>query len=90
MTLNKLLVLGFLLVAAGIVLVAYGSVEQGNVSTGGFILIGPFPIVFGTGSNGGELALLSVLLGGLMVVLLLVMASRFRTLTHEGEEETNK
>jgi uncharacterized membrane protein len=76
--LNKVVVLGALLVAAGVVLVAYGAAGQGNASTGGFILIGPFPIVFGTGSNGGELALLSVLLGVLMVVLLLVMALRLR------------
>jgi uncharacterized membrane protein len=74
--LNKVLVLGALLVVAGVALVAYGAAGQGNASAGGFILIGPFPIVFGTGSNGGELALLSVLLGALMVVLLLVMALR--------------
>lgn len=70
------MVLGALLVVAGFALVAYGAAGQGNASAGGFILIGPFPIVFGTGSNGGELALLSVLLGALMVVLLLVMALR--------------
>jgi uncharacterized membrane protein len=74
--LNKVVVLGALLVVAGVALVAYGAAGQGNASAGGFILIGPFPIVFGTGSNGGELALLSVLLGVLMVVLLLVMALR--------------
>ena len=71
-----MVVLGALLVVAGVALVAYGAAGQGNASAGGFILIGPFPIVFGTGSNGGELALLSVLLGVLMVVLLLVMALR--------------
>ncbi len=90
MTLNRLPVLGFLLVVAGIVLVAYGAGGQENASVGGFVLIGPFPIVFGAGNGGGELALLAVLLGGLMIVLILLMVFRFRTLTHEGDEGTDK
>jgi uncharacterized membrane protein len=76
--LNKAVILGVLLVVAGVALVACGVAGQGNASAGGFILVGPFPIVFGTGSNGGKLALLSVLLGVLMIVLLLVMALRLR------------
>jgi uncharacterized membrane protein len=76
--LNKAVILGVLLVVAGVALVACGAASQGNASAGGFILVGPFPIVFGTGSNGGELALLSVLLGVLMIVLLLVMTLRLR------------
>jgi uncharacterized protein (TIGR00304 family) len=89
-TLNRLLVLGALLVASGIILVAFGAVGQGSVSAGGFILIGPFPIVFGTGSNGEELAFLSVLVGVLMLVLLLKMAPRFRNPAHEGDRGTDK
>ncbi len=67
-----------------------GVVGGGNTSAGGFILIGPFPIVFGTGGNGGELALLSVVLGILMITVLFISAWRFRALTHEGPEETDK
>lgn len=85
-----LFVAGFLLVVVGIALLVYGSVSQGSASAGGFILIGPFPIVFGTGSNGGELALISLLAGVVMVVLLLVTAWRFRALTGKGTEEIDK
>jgi uncharacterized membrane protein len=88
--LNRLLALGFLLVAAGIAVVAFGSAGEARGSIGGFVLIGPFPIVFGTGSGGGELALLSVLLGGLMILLLLLMSVRLRSLTRKGREETDK
>ena len=91
MTPNKILVAtGFLLVAAGVILVAVGAAGQGNASAGGFVLIGPIPIVFGSGSNGGVLALLSVVLGVIMVALLFVLGRRFLTLTREGSEETNK
>lgn len=85
-----LFVVGFVLVVLGIALLAYGSAGQGSVSAGGFILIGPFPIVFGTGSNGGVLALISLLAGVVMVALLIVMAWRFRALTRKGSEETDK
>jgi len=86
--LNRLVELGALLVGAGLVLLAWGSAGQGNLSTGGFILIGPLPIVFGSGSNGWKLALLSVLLGGIMILLALFMSWRFRNLTRKGEQET--
>ncbi len=87
---SKLVLAGIALVVVGIGLLAYGLGGQGNVSSGGFILIGPFPIVFGSGSSGGELALLSVILGVVMLVLLLVMGFRFKSLTREGGEETDK
>jgi len=73
---NKLLAIGLLAIVIGTVMVLLGSAEQGSVSTGGFILIGPFPIVFGTGTNGGQLAALALVVGLLMVVLLSVMAWR--------------
>jgi len=82
--------LGFVLVVAGTAAVVFGSVGQTGASTGGFILIGPFPIVFGTGSRGSELALLSLLLGGLMILLLAVMSARFTNLTRKGREEIDK
>ena len=67
-----------------------GSATVAGTSAGGFILIGPFPIVFGTGNNGEGLALLSVVLGVLMVALLFVMSFRLRSLTSKGQEETAK
>jgi uncharacterized membrane protein len=69
---NKLQAAGSLIMVVGIALVALGIAGEGGGPAGGFILIGPFPIVFGTGSNEGELALLSVLVGVLMKVILFV------------------
>jgi uncharacterized protein (TIGR00304 family) len=78
---NWLFAVGILVVLAGFALVAYGSMSQGSVSTGGFILIGPFPIVFGSGGNGPQLAILSVLVGIVMLVLLTLWARRVYALS---------
>ncbi len=68
---------GMLVILAGFGLIVGGSLGQGNVSTGGVIFIGPFPIVFGSGPAGWDLALLSVVIGGAMVALLLLWGWRF-------------
>lgn len=70
---QRLLVLGFTLVFLGFAIVVVGSLSSGQVSTGGFVLIGPFPIVFGTGGNGSTLALLSVVAG--LIVLFFSLLS---------------
>ena len=77
------------MMSAGLVIVTLGSDGVSSASTGGFILIGPVPIVFGTGGNGSELALLSVFLGAVMVVLVLLW-TRSGALIRKGEEETDK
>ena len=87
---NTLVVLGSALIVAGAGAVFYGSLSGGSSSSGGFILIGPFPIVFGSGSEGQGLALLSLALGILMLSLILVAALRKPSLTREGAEETDK
>ena len=69
---GTLVVAGLVVVLLGFTLIVVGSLDQGSVSTGVFILIGPFPIVFGSGSNGGILALLSLMVGLLMVFLIYV------------------
>ncbi len=81
MSLNKLVVVGLLTILAGMALVILGSASQGTASTGGFVLIGPFPIVFGTGSSGGQLATLALIAGLVMVGLLLVLAWRLSSLS---------
>ncbi len=73
---QKLLTAGVLIILAGFALVLLGSTGQGNVSTGGVVFIGPFPIVFGSGPGGGWLALLSVVIGGVMVALLVLWGRR--------------
>jgi uncharacterized protein (TIGR00304 family) len=65
------LVLGFLIFLAGIGIIGIASAGQGNVSTGGVVFIGPFPIVFGSGPGGWVLALMSLLIGGVMIALFL-------------------
>ena len=73
---EKLLVLGFLVFLAGLGLIAVGSLGQGSVSAGGVVFIGPFPIVFGSGPGGWVLALVSVLIGAVMIALFLLWGWR--------------
>ncbi len=73
---RKLLALGFLVFIAGLALILAGTMGQGSVSTGGVVFIGPFPIVFGSGPSGAELAVVSVVIGGVMLALLLLWGWR--------------
>lgn len=77
MKMNSLLAAGLLAVLVGMAMVVIGSAGEGDLSAGGFVLIGPFPIVFGTGTNGGQLAALALAVGLLMLILLSVLAWRF-------------
>jgi uncharacterized membrane protein len=54
----RLALLGMGMIIVGFVVVALGVAvgQGGSSSTGGFVLIGPFPIVFGSGPNSGMLA----------------------------------
>jgi uncharacterized membrane protein len=65
---------GFALIFIGISAVIVGSVETAlsataDVSTGIVVFIGPIPIVFGSGREGGTLALIA-LVGGIGMILL--------------------
>lgn len=53
----RLFLLGIGIIFVGFVVVALGVAlgPSGSSSTGGFILIGPFPIVFGSGPNSAML-----------------------------------
>lgn len=77
MKMNKLLAAGLLAMLVGMAMVVIGSAGEGDLSTGGFVLVGPFPMVFGTGTNGGQLAALALAAGLLMLILLSVLAWRF-------------
>ena len=65
-----------LILLLGFALIILGSAIQGGASAGGVIFIGPFPIVFGSGPNGSTLALLSVVIGGVMLVLAILWGWR--------------
>ncbi len=73
---QRLLVLGVVVVAVGFALVVAGAVSQGGSSAGGVVFIGPFPIVFGSGPGSGTLAALSLLIGAVMVALMLLWGWR--------------
>ena len=72
------LILGFILVFAGviIVLVAAALSGGGSASFGGVIFIGPFPIVIGAGPEASLMVLFGIILAVLSVIVFLVMRGR--------------
>ena len=74
---RNLFAIGLLIFLAGFALLFVGAFGQGSVSTGGVVFIGPFPIVFGSGPSGTQLAVASVVIGGVMLVLFLLWGWRF-------------
>ncbi|HYA56597.1 MAG TPA: DUF131 domain-containing protein [Nitrososphaerales archaeon] len=81
---QRLLLAGVVILLLGFGLIIVGSATQTGVSTGGVVFIGPFPIVFGSGPSGSSLALVSVVIGGVMVAL--VMLFGWRMLGRGGRE----
>jgi uncharacterized membrane protein len=75
--LKRLFWIGIVVLLAGFILLGAGSSGQGSVSSGGVIFIGPFPFAFGSGPEGWQLALASVVIGGVMIVLLFLWSWRF-------------
>ena len=73
---QRLLLAGLLIVLLGFGLIVIGSATQAGASTGGAVFIGPFPIVFGSGPGGGSLALVSVVIGAVMLVLVVLWGWR--------------
>lgn len=69
---HRLYLLGVTIAVVGVVLIFVGSIGRGDVSAGGVIFIGPVPIVFGSGPDAGQLALISVVIGAAMVILFLL------------------
>jgi uncharacterized membrane protein len=75
-----LLLLGFLIVLVGFVLliVAAALSSEGSINFGGFILIGPIPIVFGAGPEAPWLVLFAIILTVLNVIMFLIMRREIR------------
>ena len=65
----KLYAVGVVLLFLGFAMIVLGSFTGGNATVGGFVLIGPIPIVFGSGKDAGLLAILSVAAGLIMIVM---------------------
>ncbi|MGC8912205.1 MAG: TIGR00304 family membrane protein, partial [Nitrososphaeria archaeon] len=65
---------GIILCLIGFIIIFLGSlgtvsVSSGNISTGGVIFIGPFPIAFGAGEYGLHLIWLSIVIAIIMIAL---------------------
>jgi uncharacterized membrane protein len=76
----RLFLLGFLTVLVGFVLLIVAAVlsGEGSVNFGGFILIGPIPIVFGAGPAAPWLVLFAIILTVLSVIMFLIMRREIR------------
>ena len=69
----RLTLVGFAIIFAGFLVVLGASLGSGgSTSTGGFILIGPIPIVFGSGPGSGMLAAVALVITVATVVLYLL------------------
>ena len=73
---QKLMTVGLLIFLLGLALIFLGAATEGGFSAGGFILIGPFPIVFGAGPSGVTLAILSIALGAAVLALVFLWSRR--------------
>jgi uncharacterized protein (TIGR00304 family) len=62
-----LCLIGFMIIFLASLNIVSGT--SGNISTGGVIFIGPFPIVFGTGEYGIHLIWISVIITIIMIIL---------------------
>jgi uncharacterized membrane protein len=69
---QKLLAAGIVIMLAGVLVLMVSAAGSGQASVGGVIFLGPFPIVFGSGENGNLLALISLVIGAVMVALTLL------------------
>ncbi|WP_258083426.1 TIGR00304 family membrane protein [Thermococcus thermotolerans] len=61
-----MILLGFLLVFIGTAVLALGG--EGEVEGGGVIMIGPVPIIFGTGRGVGIAVILAIILMALWII----------------------
>ena len=86
----KLYAVGVVLLFLGFALIVLGSLTGSNATVGGFVLIGPIPMVFGSGGDAGLLALLSVAAGLVMIAMVyLTLRQTGRMGTPEPAEGSN-
>jgi uncharacterized membrane protein len=66
---------GFAIIFVGFLVAALGTFQTqgGSSSAGGFILIGPIPIIFGSGGQGsGTIVTIAIVLSAVMIAMYLV------------------
>jgi uncharacterized membrane protein len=76
---QRLLAAGIVIILAGMLVLVISAAGQGQASVGGAIFIGPFPIAFGTGPSGTSLALVSVIIGAVLIGLTFLWVRGART-----------
>ena len=74
----KLYPVGVFLLFLGFAMIVLGSFTGSNATVGGFVLIGPIPIVFGSGRDAGLLAILSVAAGLILIGMVYLTFRRTR------------
>jgi uncharacterized protein (TIGR00304 family) len=80
-----LMLIGMILCLIGFTVFLAGAfmLSPGDVSAGGVIFIGPFPIVFGSGQYGSQLIWL-----GLAIALIMILAS-YLMISHRRRTESS-
>jgi uncharacterized protein (TIGR00304 family) len=73
---DTLLVLGIALIIIGILLIGLSSISSAQVKSGGVIVIGPLPIVFGTDKDMIAVAVIGAII--LMALGFLIVYGGFR------------
>jgi uncharacterized membrane protein len=86
----RLILLGVAIIFAGFLVLVLGAFlgSGGSTLSGGFILIGPIPIVFGSGPNSGNLATVGLLITVAMVVVYLMSFLFWRSRQQIPEHES--
>ena len=75
---ERMTLVGIAMVVVGFFVVLAGAATPSGSSSGGFILIGPFPIVFGNGPSSGMLAVLGGVITTVLVVFYIMAFLRMR------------
>jgi uncharacterized protein (TIGR00304 family) len=66
---NPLLLVGIVLIILGFVFVFLGSLKTGEVKAGGVVVIGPFPVIFGSDRD----AALFAGIAAIIIILALIL-----------------
>lgn len=74
--------IGFFIILAGIIFLFIAALSsEGSISFGGFVLIGPFPIVFGGGPGAPWLVLFAIILGVLSLIMFFIIRKKLKALS---------
>lgn len=86
----SLFFIGMALILVGFAVVSAGALTSptGSTSTGGFILIGPVPIVFGSGPNSGMLTAVGAVITVAVVAMYLASFLLWRSRRRRDAEAT--